>query len=51
MTSKEQVVMSKSEWISLMEYVRKRSSKAMGIKILRCAWAGIELSNEEGEDK
>jgi hypothetical protein len=41
------IKMPRSEWISLMEYVRKRSSRAMGIKILKCVWNGIELVEDE----
>lgn len=40
---------SHSEWISMMNYIQKRCSKARSIEILQCVWRGIEIVEEVSE--
>ena len=40
---------SHSEWTSMMDYIRKRCSKARSVEILQCVWRGIEIVEEGSE--
>lgn len=40
------VKMTFDEWKEMMAYVRKRCSKKMSVQVLKCAWQGIELTDE-----
>ena len=40
---------TQTEWLSMMEYIRKRCSKAKSIEILQCVWNGIEIIEEESQ--